>query len=76
MDDIVKFFSCHKFISDIDLEIISFAPSEYLKSQILLKYLQHLKFSVWLMIRKILHNTKSTGDIVNQLMDGMFFFLF
>lgn len=73
MDDIVKYFSSHSLITDDDLLVISFAPSEYLKSQLLLKCLQHLRLSVWLMIRDILHNTKSIKQVISQLMDGMVF---
>ena len=69
-DDIVKIFSSHKLLTDEDMEVISFAPSEYLKMQFLFQYLQNLKLTMWLMICDILHNTKSMKHIGSQLNDG------
>lgn len=71
---IVEFFSFHKILSDNDLEVISLAPSEYLKRKFLLVYLQHFKLTVWPMILDLLHrNTRSMRLIGDQLMNGKVF---
>ena len=70
-DDVVQLFYSHKLFTDDDLEVISFTPSEYLKSQLLSKNLQHFKLTVWLMICDILHSTKSK-DVGSQIRDGKY----
>ena len=72
VDNIIKLFSDHRVFTDDDLEVISFAPSEHLKSQFLLRYLLYLKLSVWSMIRDVLHNTKSMRHVGSQLMNGKY----
>ena len=70
VDEIVKLFRMHQiFISD-DVEVISFAPSEYLRNQFLLRYLWNLKLSVWPMICNMLHNAKHMRHVSNQLIKG------
>ena len=70
VDNIIKLFTDHKLFTDDDLDVISFAVSEYLKSQFLFRYLQNLKLSVWSMVCDVLHNTKSLRHIGSQLMNG------
>ena len=72
VENIIKFFSNHTLFTDDDLDVISFAPSEYLKNQLLLRYLQRLKLSMWSKICDILHNTKSLRHVGSQLMNGKY----
>ena len=72
VDNIIKLFTDHKLFTDDDLDMISFSPSEYLKSQFLFRYLQHLKLSVWSIVCDVLHNTKSLRHIGGQLMNGKY----
>ena len=72
VDNIIKLFSDHRVFTDDDLEVISFAPSEYMKSRFLLRYLLYLKLSVWSMICDVLHNTKSMRHVGSQLMNGKY----
>ena len=69
-DDIIKLFSRCKLLSDDDLQVISFPDSEFLKEQLMLRYLQHLKLSEWAVICDMLNNTKSTRSVGSQLTDG------
>ena len=62
----------HKILTDDDVEVISFAPSEHLRNKILLECLWNLKLSVWPMICDILDNTKSMRPVGSQLMEGKF----
>ena len=70
MDDIVKLFNDQKFLTDDDAQVIISAPSEYLKCQCLLKSLQDLKLTEWILICDILHN-QSLEHVSGQLMEGM-----
>ena len=72
VDNIIKLFTGHKLFADDDLDVISFAPSEYLKRQFLFRYLQHLKLAIWSMVCDVLHNTKSLRHIGGQLMNGKY----
>ena len=72
-DDIVKIFKSRKLLTDDDMEVNSFAPSQYLKMQILFQYLQSLMLTMWLMICDIFCNTKSMEHIGSQLNDGKLF---
>ena len=69
-DSIIQLCSSHKIFTDDDLEVISFSPSEYLKSQLLLDNLQHFKLIKWIMICDIMCNDKSLEHIGSQLRDG------
>ena len=69
-DSIVQLFSSHKIFTDDDLAVISFSPSEYLKSQLLLDNLQHFKLIMWIKICDIMCNDKSLEHIGSQLRDG------
>ena len=71
-DNIVQLFYSHKLFTDGDLEVISFAPSEYLKTRFLLQSLHHFKLSMWLMICDIMYNDKSLEHIGSQLKDGTY----
>ena len=75
MDDVVKLFSFHKFLSDDDSQVITYAPSEYLKFQILLESLKHLKLSVWTKICHLLLNTKSLEHVGIELMKGNLYYI-
>ena len=70
-DNIVQLLYSHKLFTDCDLEVMSFMPSEYLKSRFLLQNLQHFKLTMWLMICDIMYNDKSLEHIGSQLTDGM-----
>ena len=69
MDDIVKLFNDQKFLTDDDAQVIISAPSEHLKCQCLLKYLQDFKLTEWILICAILHK-KSLEHVSGQLMEG------
>ena len=69
MDDIVKLFNDQKLLTDDDAQVIISAPSEHLKCQCLLKSLQDLKLTEWILICDILHN-KSLEHVSGQLMEG------
>ena len=73
MDDIVKLFNSQKILTDDDVEVVLFSPSDYLKKQLLLRHTLHLKIFVWEMICDVLHNIKSMRHVSNQLMDGKLF---
>ena len=73
MDDIVKLFNSQKILTDDDVEVVLFSPSDYLKKQLLLGHSLHLKIFVWEMICDVLQNTKSMRHVGNQLMDGKLF---
>ena len=70
VDDIGKIFNSHNVFTNDDLEVISYAPSEYLKKQFVQQTLHRLKLSVWTMICDILENTKFMGSVTNLLRDG------
>ena len=72
-DSIVQLCSSHKLFTGDDLEVISFSPSEYLKSQLMLDNLQHFKLSMWIMICDMMYNDKSLEHIGSQLRDGKLF---
>ena len=69
MDDIVKLLNDQKFLIDDDAQVIISAPSERLKCQCLLKSLQDLKLTEWILICDILNN-KSLEHVSGQLMEG------
>ena len=71
VDNIFKLFISYKLLMEDDLEVISFCASEYLKGQLLLKYISHFKLSVWPVICDILYDTKLVDS---QLIDGMLIF--
>lgn len=70
MDDIIQLFRTHKILIDDDVEVVSFAPSEYLRNKCLIEYLWNLKLSMWPVICDILRNTKSMRHVGSQLMQG------
>ena len=70
MDNIVKLFNSYGLFTDDMMEVISFAPSDYLKNQILFRYLQYLKLPKWLKICDVLYSAKSTKHVSIQLRDG------
>ena len=67
IDNIVTLFHSHKFITDDDLEVISFIPSEYLKRQILLRGLRYYKLVLWLQICDIVDE-----HVGSQLREGTY----
>ena len=67
IDNIVTLFHSHKFITDDDLEVISFIPSEYLKRQILLRSLRYYKLVLWLQICDIVDE-----HVGSQLREGTY----
>lgn len=73
VDEIIKLFSSHEVPIKDDLDMLSFAPSEHLKKQLLIGCLRHLKFSTWLMICDILHNIESKRSIFSQQINGKLF---
>ena len=73
MDDIGKMFNSHNIFSHVDLEVMSFAPSEYSKNQFVLQTLRCLKLSVWIMICDVLETGTLTSNVGNQLRDGKLF---
>ena len=73
MDDIFKLLNSQKILTDDDVEVILFSPSEYLKKQLLLRHSLHLKLSAWAIICDVLDNTKSMRHVGSQLMDGKLF---
>ena len=72
-DSVVQLFSSHKLFTDVDLELISFTPSKFLKSRFLLEILKHFKLTMWLKICDIMQNDKSLEHIGGQLKDGKLF---
>ena len=70
MDDIVKLFNDQKFLTDDDAQVIISAPSEHLKCQCLLKSLQDLKLTEWILICDILRN-RSLENVSSHLMEGI-----
>ena len=70
VDDVVELFSFHKFLSNDELQVITYAPSEHLKFQILLKCLQDLRLTVWMKACDMLLNTKSWKHVGSELMKG------
>ena len=70
MDNIVKLFNDQKFLTDDDAQVIISAPSEHLKCQCLLKSLQDLKLTEWILICDILHK-KSLKHVSSHLMEGI-----
>ena len=72
MDDAVKLFSSQKILTDDDIDVLQFSPNDYLKRQLLLRHLLHLKLSVWAIICNILCDTKSMIHVGSQLMSGTY----
>ena len=72
MDDAVKLFSSQKILTDDDVDVLQFSPNDYLKRQLLLRHLLHLKLSVWEIICDILCDTKSMRHVGSQLMGGTY----
>ena len=70
MGDIVKLFNDQKFLTDDDAQVIISAPSEHLKCQCLLKSLQDLKLTEWILICDILRS-KSLENVSSHLMEGI-----
>ena len=70
MNDIVKLFNDQKFLTDDDAQVITSAPSEHLKCQCLLKSLQDLKLTEWILMCDILHN-RSLENVSSHLMEGI-----
>ena len=73
VDDIGKIFNSHNVLTNDDLEVMSYAPSEYLKKQFVLQTLHRLKLCVWIMICDVLENTKFKDSVGNLLRDGELF---
>ena len=73
VDNIVELFISHKILTYDDIEVISFAPSEYLKKKVLLSLLLCLKVPTWLIICDMLHNAESTRHVDEKLKDGKLF---
>ena len=73
VDDIGKIFNSHNVFTNDDLEVMSYAPSEYLKKQFVQQTLHRLKLSVWIMICDVLENTKFMGSVAILLRDGKLF---
>ena len=73
MDDIGKVFNSHNIFTNVDIEVMSFTPSEYLKNRFVLQTLWCLKLSVWIMICDVLEKTKFKRRVGNQLRDGKLF---
>ena len=69
MDDIVKFMSVQKFLTDDDVQVILSAPSEHLKYQSLSESLQKFKLSMWITICDLLYSI-SLKHVSSQLMEG------
>ena len=73
LDDIGKMFNSHSIFTNVDIEVMSCTPSEYLKNRFVLQTLWCLKLSVWIIICDVLENTKFKSSVGNQLRDGKLF---
>ena len=73
LDDVIELFNSQKSLTDDDLEVILFSPSDYLKKQLLLGYALQLKLNVWSKICDVVHNAKTMKHISSQLMNGKLF---
>ena len=71
MDDIVKLFNSQQILTDDDVGMLLFCPSDYLKRKLLLRHSMRLKLSVWEMICDVL--PKSMRHVGNQLIAGKLF---
>ena len=70
LNDVIELFNSQKSLTDDDLEVILFSPSEYLKKQLLFGYALQLRLNVWLKICDVVHSIKSLKHISGQLMNG------
>ena len=67
VNNIVELCSSRQLLTDDILAVISFAPSEYFKSQTLSRCLQCLKLPEWLKICDVLRDAEITKHVGVQL---------
>ena len=70
VNNIADLFTSQKIFTDDDINVISFAPNEYLKKKVLLYWLLCLKLPTWLIIHDVLSNNESMRSVGDQLMQG------